>query len=194
VGNGEFRFGSLSRLTKTCASAVVDAAAVISGGPSAVNSGATAPKHSPTVGLPAGNSEIRSSSGVVLGIDYGTVRIGIARSNVERTLALGLTVIDNNSKALDELTKIIADYRVTHLFFGDPLHLNAQTSASAQRARQFAEQLFQRSQINYSFVDERLSSVEAQKNLQRIHGQSRFDKSELDIESARIILLRALKL
>jgi putative Holliday junction resolvase len=131
---------------------------------------------------------------VALGIDFGTVRIGIARSNVERTLALGLTVIANNSQAIAELTKIIADYRVTHIFFGEPLHLNAQTSASAQRARQFAEQLYQRTRINYSFVDERLSSVEAQKNLRRIPHSARWPKSELDIESARIILLRALKL
>jgi putative Holliday junction resolvase len=162
-----------------------------SGGDNASASEISAPE---TVALNTRSEVTATQLGVALGIDFGTVRIGVARSNPERTMVLGLTLIDNNAQAISELSQIVSDYQVTEIFFGQALHLNANPSASAERARYFAQILFKSTRIPYSFVDERLSSVEARKNLSQIPGKSHFPKSELDIESARIILLRALKL
>ena len=107
--------------------------------------------------------------GVWIGVDVGTVRVGVARSDPSGILAspvatLARDAVDNRD--LDELTALVAESGAVGVIVGLPVTLKGRESESAAMARSYAELLAQRiAPIPVRHVDERLTTVSAQRKL-----------------------------
>jgi putative Holliday junction resolvase len=95
----------------------------------------------------------------ILGIDYGTKRIGVAISDESLTLARELSIVSPKEFA-SGIDSIIADEGVAEIVVGLPLNMNGGDTDKTREAREFARQLEKKS-LPVHLVDERLSSAMA---------------------------------
>ena len=96
--------------------------------------------------------------GVLMGIDYGSVRIGLALSDETREHATAFKIISK----IKELDDIVPAKRVVGFVIGLPLQTNAEEGKTAVQARQFAARLTEKFGLPILWVDERYSSVETE--------------------------------
>lgn len=115
----------------------------------------------------------------ILGIDYGTKRIGLAISDESLTLARELQISSPN-EFWDEINNIVQNEEVEKIIIGLPLNMSGEDSQKTVEARGFAEKVATITGVDVELVDERLSSAMAQ----NISGQ----KNNLDSLAAQIIL------
>lgn len=126
--------------------------------------------------------------GVRLAVDVGSVRVGMARSDASGALAVPLDAIRAGEGALDAVAGLVQEWDAIEVIVGLPLHMNGQEGAAAQSARAWAEQLAQRVSIPVRLVDERLSTVQAQRALQAGGRSTRESRSLIDSASAVMVL------
>jgi len=131
-----------------------------------------------------------TAGGRIMGIDFGSKRIGISISDPTRTIARGLFVLENNSGVFDEIKKICAQYEVRLILVGLPLKLSGNYSNKTNEVLKFIEKL--KAKLNVEVVpwDERLTTKIAQKakiemNLKK---KKRRDKSVDDLIASTLIL------
>ena len=77
----------------------------------------------------------------LLGIDYGTAKVGLALSDETETLAFPLAVLLNDVKLLREIGKIIAEKSVTGIVMGESKNFRWQDNPLMKRIHAFAEEL-----------------------------------------------------
>jgi putative Holliday junction resolvase len=77
-------------------------------------------------------------------------------------------------------------------FVGLPLHMSGQEGASADLARAWAVDLAERTQVPVRLIDERLSTVQAQRGLHAGGRSARESRSRIDSASAVVVLQSAL--
>lgn len=126
----------------------------------------------------------------IMGIDYGDVRIGIAMTDLSRTIASGYEtyVRKNLQEDLRHLHQLIVDNKVKKVVFGLPLNMDGSKGVRVQATYDFVEQLQKEVDIPVEYVDERLSSVEAERFLIENDVSRKKRKSVIDKMSAIIIL------
>jgi putative Holliday junction resolvase len=128
-----------------------------------------------------------------IAFDYGDVRIGVAISDPDAILATPVTVLQAQSPQLiSELTKIFSEYDPVSVFIGEPKHMSGQSGDSVAKAKAFGDLLAETFVISVTFVDERLSSVSAQKKLQDAGLNTRESKKIIDAMAAVAILEQGL--
>ena len=120
-----------------------------------------------------------------LGIDYG-LHMGISVSDEKNIFAYPLCVLNKKNNIIEELRKIIENYKITHIIMGNPLNLDGSISDKSKEVLKFRETLKQNFQCEIILIDERLTTVEANKVLQDTKGRKR--KKVIDAVSATIIL------
>ncbi len=100
------------------------------------------------------------SSGPVLGLDFGTVRTGMAVSDSERTIARPLGVIERAAKAggMSQLLEVITEHQVTAVVVGLPLGLDGRDTDQTRQTRSFAARLARMVEIPVQLHDERFTS------------------------------------
>jgi RNase H-fold protein (predicted Holliday junction resolvase) len=59
--------------------------------------------------------------GRIMGIDYGSVRIGVSLSDETNTIAFGKFALDNNEKSLVKILNFVIDNKVSKIIIGYPL-------------------------------------------------------------------------
>ena len=125
----------------------------------------------------------------ILGIDYGDARVGIAVSDLLGFMAQGVRTIKNRGteKLLTELKEILDEYKPEKIVIGLPKNMDGSEGFAAQRTYNFCE-LLKTLNIKLSLVDERLSSVEAQKILLANGKHAKDIKDKVDMQAAAIIL------
>lgn len=117
--------------------------------------------------------------GVRLGVDVGTVRVGVAVSDPDGILATPVDTLARDMEAssdLDALVALVAERQVVEVAVGLPRTLRGADGASAQAARQYAAALAARiAPVPVVLVDERLTSVHANRVLaeRRVPGRAR---------------------
>jgi len=132
--------------------------------------------------------------GTILAFDFGTERIGVAVGEGLLGQARALTTIESpaNDARFAAIGKLIAEWQPARLVVGLPLRLDGSEHEMTARSRRFAHQLEGRYRLPVELVDERLSSAEAERNLQSGHaakpGLNKPAKARVDAEAARIIL------
>ena len=128
-----------------------------------------------------------------IAFDYGDIRIGVAISDPDGILATPLTVLQAQSPHLvSELTAIFTEYEPVSVFVGEPKHMSGESGDSAAKAKSFGVLITETFGISVTYVDERLSSVSAQKKL-RDAGVSTCDsKKVIDAMAAVAILEQGL--
>ena len=77
--------------------------------------------------------------GALLGVDYGTKRVGLAISTREQTIASPLEIYKRRNTRLDEkyFREIAADYRIVGCVVGLPIHLSGEEGQKAREAREY---------------------------------------------------------
>ena len=99
----------------------------------------------------------------ILGVDYGTKRIGLAwvQKELGVVLPFGKVQEKNKEEMMLKLAKIIKEERADKVVFGLPLTLEGQESSNSRRVRSFVEELKKNINIPVDFYDERFSSFAA---------------------------------
>jgi putative Holliday junction resolvase len=136
---------------------------------------------------PAGQPQ----GGRVLGVDVGTVRVGLALSDPTGTLASPLETLRRakNHSDLDRLAALVVEHEVTEVVVGEPVHLSGASGASAQDAGNYAQELADRiPDVPVILIDERLSTVTAASHLREGGIDSRKQRSVIDQAAAVVIL------
>jgi putative Holliday junction resolvase len=128
-----------------------------------------------------------------IAFDYGDVRIGVAISDPDAILATPLTVLQARSPHLiSELTEIFSEYEPVSVFIGEPKHMSGESGDSVAKAKAFGDLLTETFGISVTYVDERLSSVSAQKKLRDAGVNTRDSKKIIDAMAAVAILEQGL--
>jgi len=128
--------------------------------------------------------------GIMMGIDYGVKRIGIAISNPERTMSVPLTVIDvkPDGSHLKQVKKIVDEYNVEDIVIGMPYNMDGTQGESSEKAIAFSELIKDRLGKNVHYYDERLTTFEAHNLLASINMDNRKRLKVVDSLAAKIIL------
>lgn len=127
-------------------------------------------------------------SGVWLGVDVGTVRVGVARSDPSGVLASPVATLPREA-AVAQLARLVREHGAVGVVVGLPVTLAGREGASAELARDFAEQLAHViSPIPLKFIDERLTTVAAERRLAARGVRGRARRAVVDQAAAVEIL------
>jgi putative holliday junction resolvase len=130
-------------------------------------------------------------TGRVLGVDVGSVRVGLALSDPTGTLASPLETLQRakDGSDLDRLVTLVVEHEVTEVVVGEPMHLSGASGASAEDAGAYAQALADRvPDVPVHMIDERLSTVTAASHLREGGIDSRKQRSVIDQAAAVVIL------
>lgn len=128
-----------------------------------------------------------------LALDIGTVRIGVARSDALGMLAVPLDAIPAGDGSWVAVSDLVEEWQAVAVFVGLPLHLSGAEGASSTMAREWAAGLAERIDVPVRLIDERLSTVQAQRALQAGGRSTRQSKSLIDSASAVMVLQSVLE-
>jgi putative Holliday junction resolvase len=130
--------------------------------------------------------------GVRLGIDVGTVRVGVAACDPDGIMAFPVATVARDAAAVTNIATLAAERDVIEIFVGLPRHLSGKEGPSAVDARAFAEQVEERTGIPVRLVDERMSTVSASRNMREAGRSAKSQRSSIDQAAAVVILDTAL--
>ena len=122
--------------------------------------------------------------------DYGLKRIGVAVGQELTGTANPLTTVAARDGKPDwpAITRLFDDWQPDAVVVGLPLNMDGSDHELSRRARRFGNQLHGRYNLPTHFVDERLSSLEAEGLLKgRSHHKALY-KESIDSMAARVIL------
>jgi len=125
-----------------------------------------------------------------LGIDYGTVRIGLALSDPTGTLASPLPFLENQSpqQVTNALSELIQTHQIEGLIIGLPRNMDGTYGPSAQKVRDFIAQIQKSISLPITPIDERLTTAQASKQLSGIGLNQKQLRKKVDSSSACLIL------
>ena len=146
-------------------------------------------KNSSDSGDPAARSGV-PASGRLLGLDYGTKRVGLALSNIDQTIATPLETYLRRDEQQDAryLQKQVREYGVAGLVVGLPVHMSGDEGEKAREARAFGEWAAAVTKLPVCYTDERYTTALADEHLRdaRVSPQKR--KLLRDKLAAQILL------
>ena len=130
-----------------------------------------------------------SAAGTVLAFDFGTKRIGVAVGTTEVAIAnpLGAIEAEANAVRFAAIDAFVKEWQPVMLVVGRPRHDDGSPHETARLAERFARRLRERFRLPVVFVDETLSSAEAESRLREARTRER-RKADLDAMSAAVIL------
>jgi putative Holliday junction resolvase len=125
-----------------------------------------------------------------LGIDYGTVRIGLALSDPTGTLASPLPFLENQApqQVTNALSELIQTHQIAGLVIGLPRNMDGTYGPSAQKVRDFIAQIQKSISLPVTQIDERLTTAQASKQLSGIGLNQKDLRKKIDSSSACLIL------
>jgi len=126
--------------------------------------------------------------GARLAVDVGSVRIGLARSDPLGILATPVEAVLAGDGAAARVADIAREFEVVEIVVGLPIGLNGVEGQAANSARDWARNLTQYTEIPVVFVDERLSTVQAQRGLRDAGRSTKSSRAVIDSASAVVIL------
>ena len=138
--------------------------------------------------------------GIKLGVDVGTVRVGVAVCDREAILATPYKTLDRNAKKNSDvriIASLVEELGAVQVIVGLPRTMKGEEHASARMATDYAELLVaalagRGIDVPVTLVDERLSSVTAHRNLHEAGMSSRNHRKVVDQVAAAGILQHAI--
>ncbi|MFF1880019.1 Holliday junction resolvase RuvX [Pseudarthrobacter sp. NPDC058196] len=138
--------------------------------------------------------------GVKLGVDVGTVRVGVAMCDRDAILATPYKTLDRNAKKNSDvrvIANLAEELGAVQVFVGLPRTMKGEEHASARMATDYALLLVAEFSgrglaVPVNLVDERLSSVTAHRNLHEAGMSSRNHRKVVDQVAAAGILQHAI--
>ncbi len=128
---------------------------------------------------------------IALGIDHGDARIGLAISDALGMFAHPLETVParDADAALERVLKIIAERSPAVVVIGLPRNMDGSQGPAAEKVRAFGARLSGRApQCTVRWIDERLTTVAAQKALQANGRNTKNSRGVIDQVSAQMIL------
>jgi putative Holliday junction resolvase len=131
-----------------------------------------------------------------VGVDVGSVRVGVAVSDPGGILATPVCTLTRDPVGqhdLAELTALVHEAGAMEVVVGLPRTLSGDEGRAAQEARQYAQEVAARvSSVPVRLYDERLTTVDAHRNLRDSGVAGRRQRSKVDQAAAVLILQAAL--
>jgi putative Holliday junction resolvase len=129
----------------------------------------------------------------LMGIDYGEKRIGIALSDPTGSLASPLTTLvrrRGKRAPYAEIARLASEREVGAIVVGLPLDLEGNEGEWCAEVREFGEKLATRTGLPLHWIDERLSSVRAERAIRGsgLPKRRREEKERVDAAAAAVIL------
>ena len=127
---------------------------------------------------------------IILGVDYGDKRTGLARSDVSEFLASGIGYISPGGmkSTAEEVAKTAVSNNCKKIVIGLPKNMDGTEGWRAETIRAFAEILGELVDCEIILYDERLSTMQAHRMLSITDIKSKKRKQVIDTLSAQIIL------
>ena len=137
--------------------------------------------------MPEGGAQ---ANRLVLGFDFGTKRIGVAVGQEMLGTARPVSTLTflENAHRFAAIQKLIEEWHPDLLVVGLPMNVDGTEHEMTQRCRRFGNQLHGRFNLPVTWVDERLSSAEAEQRLQQAGQSARATKANVDAVAAQILL------
>ena len=132
-----------------------------------------------------------------LGLDIGKKRIGVAGCDGTGLIATGLTTIERQTFTLDvaQFQKLVQERNAQILVVGLPYTMKGELGYQAKQVQKLASKLAQVLNLPMEYIDERLTSVEAEQLINLEKKSTQFiEKGLIDRKAAAIILQRWLDL
>ena len=125
-----------------------------------------------------------------IGLDIGTVRIGIATSDILGMLASSYEVYRRKNLSADAryMAELAKKLDADTFVIGLPLKMNGEEGDSVKMVKNFAEELKKYTDLKIEFMDERLSTVSAERILIESNMRREKRKTVIDQVAAEIIL------
>ncbi|MBW2231847.1 MAG: Holliday junction resolvase RuvX [Deltaproteobacteria bacterium] len=132
----------------------------------------------------------------VLGLDLGSKRIGLAISDEQASIAFPAGTLPSTGRRADvvAVTKLIAERDVGRVVVGLPRHMDGRKGPEAEAAEKFAAALHAAARVPVDTLDERWTSLEAERALREQGLDARRTKKHVDAVAASIILRTYLEL
>ncbi|HEX6443843.1 MAG TPA: Holliday junction resolvase RuvX [Streptosporangiales bacterium] len=131
--------------------------------------------------------------GVRLGVDVGTVRVGVAACDPDGVLATPVTTLSRDAGDLDALAELVAERAALEVVVGLPTSLSGREGPAAAAARAYAGTVAARvAPTPVRLVDERMSTVTAEHGLRAAGVGGRSRRKVVDQMAAVVILQSAL--
>ena len=126
----------------------------------------------------------------VMAIDYGDQRIGIALSDMTRTLCgEAFTMKEwNMERAAERIAEEVTRREVGTLVLGLPKNMDGSEGPRAELSRQFADMLKERTGLEVTLWDERRSSIEAHAILHANGRKMKDHRKNVDAVAATLML------
>lgn len=134
-----------------------------------------------------------------LGVDAGSVRIGIAASDPDGLMAFPAGTVLSGETSVDDIFAIIADRDITCVYVGSPISLSGKDTGSTRMAHSLADEIMTRAQtlhidLDVHLIDERLSTVSAASQLRDAGRNGKTSRAIVDQAAAVVILEQALEI
>ena len=128
-------------------------------------------------------------SGTLLAFDFGAKRVGVAVGETATRLAHPLETIaaESNEARFGAIARLVAEWHPVGFVVGQPRHADGGEHEIARLAGRFGRRLEGRFGLPVAYVDETLTSSEAESHL-REHGTRRAGKGDVDALAATLIL------
>lgn len=128
--------------------------------------------------------------GRLIGIDYGTKRVGVSVSDQFQEFSSPLHNYQRNGRQADErfFRNLTEEYEAVGFVVGLPIHLSGDESEKSREAREYARWLTNLTSLPHTFQDERFSSVSAESMLLQTAMTKKQRSARIDKLAAQILL------
>ena len=128
----------------------------------------------------------------VMGLDFGSKTVGVAISDPLRITAQPMEIVRRKSEnklrqTLARLEELIEEYQVTQLVLGLPKNMNNTLGERAEKSLEFKEMLERRTGLPVVMWDERLTTVEANRDM--IEGGVRREDRSKHVDALAAVLI-----
>ncbi|HTX17137.1 MAG TPA: Holliday junction resolvase RuvX [Bacteroidota bacterium] len=126
----------------------------------------------------------------VLGIDFGSVKIGVAVSDPLRIIAQGLVTLPNDRNIVEKIGSLVVEHEVGLIVVGMPFTLKGEKGVKAKEVDAFVERLKGALDVDVVTLDERFTSRIAEQTLRSMGTtrKQRANKARIDTMASALIL------
>ena len=128
--------------------------------------------------------------GPLLGIDFGTVRVGLAISDRDQKIAVPLVIYERQARSQEAAfyQELVKKERIVGMVMGLPVHMSGSESKKSQQVRQYGDWLKTITGLPLAYCDERYSSAFAWDELKAGGLKASQRRKQLDKVAAQILL------
>ena len=127
---------------------------------------------------------------IILAVDYGDKRTGVAVCDKNEILASPVCTIDEGyaPKLIEKISALVREHKAELIVIGKPVNMDGSEGERAQKCADFADNISNALSIPVEMFDERMTTVIAHQSLNVTNTRGKNRKSVVDALSAQIIL------